>query len=167
MAIGNLKLENYVPVVRLNEGVYTELDIETTGDITGNFVGAVVRPFTTTDADTIAVSASDSGRIYLATKGSATQTFTLPAVAAGLNYTFICGHASGEILINPTGSVVLTIQTFAAVGVDADTAIVTTAAGTGIKNTAATNAISNSVTLVSDGVGWYSTGITAGIWATQ
>lgn len=33
MAIGNLKIENYVPVVRNNEGIYTEYDIETTGNL--------------------------------------------------------------------------------------------------------------------------------------
>jgi hypothetical protein len=131
------------------------------------FTAGVPRGFSTTSADTIAVAAADTGKVYLATKGSATQTFTLPAVAVGLTYTFICGHASGEILINPTGSVVFTVTAFAAVGADADTGIVTTSAGTGIKNTAATNAIGDSVTLVSDGVGWYGVGITSGIWATQ
>lgn len=34
MAIGNLKIENYVPAVRNNEGIYTEYDIETTGNLT-------------------------------------------------------------------------------------------------------------------------------------
>lgn len=33
MAIGNKKIENYVPVVRLNQGIYTEYDIETTGNL--------------------------------------------------------------------------------------------------------------------------------------
>ncbi len=131
------------------------------------FTAGVPRGFSTTSADTIAVGAADTGKVYLATKASATQTFTLPAVAAGLTYTFICGHASGEILINPTGSVVFTITSFAAVGADADTGIVTTSAGTGIKNTAATNAIGDSIVLVSDGVGWYGVGISSGIWATQ
>lgn len=33
MAIGNKKIENYLPVVRLNQGIYTEYDIETTGNL--------------------------------------------------------------------------------------------------------------------------------------
>ena len=119
-----------------------------------------------TDA-TYALTAAMSGGTWFATKSSATQTYTLPAVAAGLKYTFICGHASGEILINPTGSVVTTITTFGAVGASPTTAIVATAAGTGIKNTAATNAIGDSITLISDGIGWYSVGVTSGIWASQ
>lgn len=34
MAIGNLPIENYVPAVKLNQGLYTELPIETTSTIT-------------------------------------------------------------------------------------------------------------------------------------
>ena len=132
------------------------------GGVTGLNAGCI-----TTTADTIAVTAAQSGNTFLATKGSATQVYTLPAVSAGLKYTFICGHASGEILIDQAASEVIKITTFAAVGADADTAIVTTAGGTGIKNTAATNAIGDSVTLISDGVGWYGVGITSGIWASQ
>lgn len=33
MAIGAKKIENYIPVVRLNEGIYTEYDIQTTGNL--------------------------------------------------------------------------------------------------------------------------------------
>lgn len=176
------KFEDYYPDVK-QDGIYTAKTIETTGNLivggtaaitgvttftaTPVFSAGVPRGFSTTTADTIAVTAAQTGTVFLATKSSATQTFTLPAVAAGLTYTFICGHASGEILINPTGSVVITITAFSAVGADADTAITTTAAGTGIKNTAATNAIGDSITLVSDGVGWYGVGIASGIWATQ
>lgn len=153
-------IENYDPNALAN-GVNTQK--------TASFEGSTTmkRGFTTTTDATIALTAAQSNTVFLATKTSGTQTFTLPAVAAGLTYTFICGHASGEILVTPTGSVVTTITTFGAVGADADTAIVATAAGTGIKNTAATNAIGDSVTLISDGVGWYGIGITSGIWATQ
>jgi hypothetical protein len=92
--------------------------------------------------------------VWVATKNSATQTYTLPAVAEGLTYTFVCGHADGEILVNPTGTVSFTGTGFA------------TVAGTGIKNTAATNVVGDTVTLVSDGVGWYATNV-QGTWATQ
>lgn len=176
------KFEQYYPSV-LEDGFVTDesittsssLSVGTTSTFTGVatftatpvFTAGIPRNFVTTTADTIAVSAAQTGSVFLATKSSATQTFTLPAVAAGLTYTFICGHASGEILISPTGSVVFTITSFAAVGADADTGIVTTSAGTGIKNTAGTNAIGDSIVLVSDGVGWYGIGITSGIWATQ
>lgn len=175
-------LESYVPVVmeaglNTNKAVAFGSTLAVTGAAT--FAGAVtfaVAPtvtagsplnFVTTTADTIAVTAAQTSSVFLATKASATQVFTLPAAAAGLNYTFICGHASGEILINPTGSIATTFTTFAAVGADADTAIVTLSAGTGLKNTAATNAIGDSIRLVSDGTNWFGIGITSGIWATQ
>jgi hypothetical protein len=178
-------LENFLPVVQYH-GLNTDkavafgstlavtgaVTLASTLAVTGAITatGAVSGPRyfqTEASAATIAVTAAQSGGVFLATKGSATQTYTLPAVAAGLMYTFICGHASGEILIDQAASEVITITSFAAVGADADTGIIATAAGTGIKNTAGTNAIGDSITLVSDGVGWYSVGITAGIWASQ
>jgi len=112
------------------------------------------------DTATYALTSEDSGRVYIATKGSATQTYTLPAVAAGLIFTFVCGHASGEILVNPTGSVVINTKAANA------GAAVATAAGTGIKNTAATNILGDSVVLVCDGTAWYTVN-QSGIWASQ
>lgn len=109
---------------------------------------------------TYALTANDSGRVYIATASSGTQTYTLPAVAAGLIFTFICGHASGEILIDPTGSVVINTKAANA------GAAVATAAGTGIKNTAATNILGDSVVLVCDGTAWYTVN-QSGIWASQ
>lgn len=136
------------------------------GDVTGNVVGGIKSPTVSGIADVV-VTAAQSGTTFFATETSGTQLFTLPAVAAGLKYTFVCNHAGGEILIDQAASEVITITTFAAVGADADTAIVTTAGGTGIKNSAGTNAIGDSVTLVSDGTGWFGVGITSGIWASQ
>jgi hypothetical protein len=115
---------------------------------------------TATAADTLTLTAEDSGRIVFATKTSATQTFTLPAVAAGLNFTFCAQSAAGEMLINPTGSVVINTKAANA------GAAVATAAGTGIKNTAATNVVGDFVTLVCDGTAWWTTNI-SGIFASQ
>lgn len=179
-------LEDYIPVVRY-QGLNTQKAVSlgstlaVTGAVTmastlavtgaASFSGAVngIKHEFQTDltAATIAITAAQSGATFMATKASATQTYTLPAVAAGLVYTFICGHASGEILIDQAASEVITITAFAAVGVDADTGIVAPAGGTGIKNTAATNAVGDSLTLISDGTGWYGVGITSGIWASQ
>lgn len=134
---------------------------------TGAMVGSRMNVVRGTDA-TYTLTTALSGTVYVATKTSATQTYTLPAVAtAGVYFTFICGHASGEILITPQASEAIVVTTFAAVGADADTAIVAPTAGTGIKNTAATNAIGDSITLVSDGVQWNGVGISSGIWASQ
>lgn len=124
---------------------------------------------TTTGAQT-ALAATDCGSIQEGAATSSTQTYTLPAVSgnAGCTITFIAGHADTEILINSAASATCVITTFAAVGTDADTQIVTdTSCSTGLKNTAATNAIGDTITLVTNGTVWYGIGITSGIWAAQ
>jgi len=62
MAIGNLKIESYVPVVKQNEGIYSEYNIETTGtfigqvDITGGGVDL-------DEASTLTLSSSTVGNV--------------------------------------------------------------------------------------------------------
>lgn len=110
------------------------------------------------------------GRTIVNNATTGAQTFTLPAVAdvPGCEITLLAGHADGEILVNMAASGTCVITTFGAVGADADTAIVTDAScDTGLKNTAATNAIGDSLKLVSDGTRWLGVGITTGIWASQ
>lgn len=180
-------IEEFVPVVKYHglntdkaadfdstlnvEGAVTlQSTLNVTGAVTASagIVGGNTRPVTEGTTATYAPAVTDSGRVYVATRTSATQTYTLPAVAtAGVYFTFICGHADGEILITPQAGEAIVITSFAAVGADADTGIVAPAAGTGIKNTAATNAVGDSITLVSSGTKWYSVGITSGIWASQ
>lgn len=114
-------------------------------------------------AATEAVSASESGKVYVDTLGSGTTTFTLPAAAPGLTYTFVAGSAAGEILINPQAGDAIVGKTH---GAENGTGIAP-AAGTGIKNTAATNVIGDHCTLVAlDTTTWYMTSV-AGVWASQ
>ena len=163
-----IKLSDYDPAVAQGAKIDATNDASIGGDLV--VTGAISGPtFFQTDATaaTITVTAAQSGGTFLATKSSSTQTYTLPATALGLKYTFICGHASGEILINQAGSEVITITSFAAVGVDADTGIIAPAGGTGIKNTAATNAIGDCITLIASATAWYGVGISSGIWASQ
>jgi hypothetical protein len=123
-----------------------------------------------TDA-TVELTANDCGNVYVATATSGTQTYTLPAATnAGCMFTFIAGHAGGEILIDAAADAQgFVVTTFAAVGADADTSILTEADGApGIKNTAGTNAIGDSLTIVADGtLTWLGVGISTGIWAAQ
>ena len=100
---------------------------------------------------TIAIAAVDTGKVFIATKASATQTFTLPAAStAGLQYTFICGNDGGELKI--LGGAGDTIKLKTAAG----GTLLSVAADTGIKNTAASNIVGDTITLVSDGVTfWY------------
>jgi hypothetical protein len=108
-------------------------------------------------------SAANSGAVFLSTKASGNQTYTLPsAVTPGLVFTFLTGSAAGEVLINPVGTDTLTIKAT----VDQGASIVTVTP-LGIKNTAATNVVGDLITLISDGISnWWMIG-QSGIWATQ
>ena len=103
------------------------------------------------DDATVAVTAAVNNKVFIATKASGTQTFTLPAAStAGLQYTFICGNDGGELKI--LGSAGDTIKLKTAAG----GTLLSVAANTGIKNTTATNIVGDTITLVSDGVTfWY------------
>lgn len=125
--------------------------------------GGVKRVAALNASATQTLTAADSGSVIIASKTSATQTFTLPSAAvAGLNFTFVTVSAAGEVLINPiTGQ---TIQLKATVDQGAS---VVTSAGAGCKNTAATNVVGDSIQLISDGVTGWVTINQSGIWATQ
>ena len=120
-----------------------------------------------TTAATRTLLPAECGSVIVGTASSGTQVFTLPAVGnVGCTLTFITGHASGEVQFKTPAVLTCTFTHFAAVGADADTAIVTdTSCEGGIKNTAATNAIGDSITIVSDGTQWLGIGIASGIWA--
>ena len=131
------------------------------GAISG--VTSLNRPVEATTAETEAVSATESGKAFIQTRSSTTVTYTLPAAAAGLTYTFVCGHADSEILITPAAGDAIVTKIHAA----QDGTALAPAAGTGIKNTAATNVAGDSITLVAlDGTTWYGTSI-IGLWASQ
>lgn len=136
---------------------------------TGSGMLAHASPSIVTTASTRTLLVSECGAIVVGNATSGTQTFTLPGVAnTGCTFTFVAGHASGEILVNAAAVATCVITSFAAVGADADTGIVTdTSCETGLKNTAATNAIGDSLTITADGTRWLGVGITSGIWAAQ
>ena len=110
------------------------------------------------DEDTyqLTVEQGQVGFTYIGTKGSATQVISLPPpTTKGLRFDFVCGHADGEINVNP-GAATYKIQGSA----------IAVAATKDLKNTAATNVLGDSVSLVSDGVDtWWMTAI-QGTWAT-
>lgn len=115
-------------------------------------------------AATITVSADQAGRVFFATLGSGTQTYTLPTAASapGGTFSFICGSAAGEILVTPQAAEQISIKGL----VDHSTSVKPTA-GTGVKNTAATNVLGDHLTLKSDGVLTWHEVAGAGIWASQ
>ncbi len=148
----SINLEDYLPGVK-ESGM--NVDVATRG------IRHSVEIFSTATTDTL--TSEESGKMVIATLGSGTQTFTLPAATvAGATFTFKCGHASGEILVDPAGTDVIQAKATNDAGAD-----VTPAGGTGIKNTAASNIIGDYITLVADGVSkWYTTA-QSGIWASQ
>lgn len=110
------------------------------------------------------VTAAMSGRTFLFTAASGTQTANLPdaGTTAGYRYRFIAGHASGEVLVTPAaGDKIRCKATFD------QGASVAPAAGTGVKNTAATNVIGDLLELVFDGVDTWHMVTQSGIWASQ
>ena len=115
-----------------------------------------------TSAATLSVPAGTSIRAYVATASSGTQTFTLPkASLGGQVFSFICGDAGGEILINPLSSDGISMKA------SEGGASLAPAAGTGVRNTAANNVVDDRVTLLSDGVStWYAIE-QSGTWASQ
>lgn len=106
--------------------------------------------------DTYALTAIQSGLVYIGTKASATQIISLPLpTKAGLVFTFVCGSAAGEINVDPGAA------TYKINGPG-----ITVVATKDLKNTAATNVLGDLVTIVSDGVDtWWATAI-SGTWAT-
>lgn len=106
MAIGTLKIENYLPVVKLNKGLRTALPIRTastlTVDSTSTFTGAATFTaapvFTTAPSGpvTSSVLASSGNTTITAAMSGATMlfdsaggiTYTLPTPVVGLTYYF-------------------------------------------------------------------------------
>lgn len=162
------KFEDYNQLVK-QDGIVTDKNVTVGGTlaVTGatTFTAASTGPVPVeaTTADTEAVTAAESGKVFVQTRSSTTVTYTLPAAAAGLTYTFVCGHADSEILITPaTGDAIVT-----KIHAAQDGTALAPAAGTGIKNTAATNVAGDSITLVAlDATTWYGTSI-IGLWASQ
>jgi hypothetical protein len=129
--------------------------------------GAVVAPRPTVVnlvPTAVTLAAADASKVSVQTLASGTQTYTLPTAASapGAVFTFVCQHASSEILVNPNAADQISIKGL----VDHSTSV-KPAAGTGVKNTAATNVIGDHLSIVSDGVNtWYEIA-GAGIWASQ
>lgn len=103
MAIGTKRLEDYIPVVKYNEGVYTDLPIQTTSTLnvggitstvatvlTNGTLYPIVNPSGTpvAQAATATLVAADLNKNITNTGASGTIVLTLPAVAGLTGYTF-------------------------------------------------------------------------------
>lgn len=99
MARGNLKIENYVPAIRQNEGIYSHYDIATTGTITGSNVTSI----TTNLALSGTLSVAGVSTLHATTLATGNLTLTtgsmvISANAAGISFTGT--GANGGVLTN-------------------------------------------------------------------
>lgn len=130
------------------------LAVTGTTTLTGAIAGPV--PYAL-KADDYTVTAAESGTTF----GMATnaKTFTLPAAAAGLTYTFVnTGAATNNNILVDSGTVEI-FGTFTLAGT-----VVVADQETLLTNTQGTSVKGDSVTLVSDGTAWFIIAST-GIWA--
>ena len=179
MAIGNMKLENYLPVVKLNEGTFTKKPVVLSGTaatlavggastFTGvatftaapvfnaapSFAGGQVQPvqLSALVGATVVLTAAMSGSLLINRSTSGSPSWTLPTAAAGLWFDFLVSNVTTGFTV--TGGTIFAKA--AATG-----ASVT---GTTLTNTQGTAVIGDFVRLVCDGTSWRGTAQT-GIFA--
>lgn len=149
MAIGTKKFENYTPAVRENAGQYTALPISTTSTVTasGGFVGpSSLTSNSATAGATVVLTAAQSGQTFINVSTSGSPSWTLPAAANGLKYTFVCGNTTAGFTVTAAGTI------------HAKTSATGTAiSGTTLTNTQGTAVVNDTITLVSDGTAWWMT----------
>jgi len=165
MAIGHLPIEQYVPAVKLNEGLYTKKPIQTTSSLavgtTSTFTGvatftaapvfsagiptgAVLRTVTNSAlvGATVALTAAQSGQTFNNRSTSGSPSWTLPTASNGLWYTFTVSDVTTGFTV--TGGTIFAKANAAGASVT----------GTTLTNTQATAVIGDTITLVCDGTSW-------------
>lgn len=166
MAIGTQKIEDHLPIVKYNEGIYTALDVTTTGNtstanltasgtlaVTGvatftaapSFTaaptGASPRRTTVSSAlvgATVALTAAQCGYTFINRSTSGSPSWTLPTGVDGLWYTFYTANTTAGFTV--TGGTIFARA-------NATGASVT---GTTLTNTQATAVVGDTITLVYD-----------------
>lgn len=174
-------IEKYVPVVKLNGGLATKLPVTLSGTAATLAVGGTsaftgVATFTVAPVFTVAPSgpqtsvvvnsaaagatvvltAAQSGGTFINVSTSGSPSWTLPAAANGLKYTFVTGNTTAGFTV--TGAGVIHAKTSAS-----GTAITTT---TTLTNTQGTAVVGDTITIVSDGTAWWMTA-QSGIFAAS
>lgn len=171
-------LEDFIPVV-LYAGLNTNKNIAVGGsanfDMSGSsgtfkfptgavtFGGGAVSGFAVPIVQsalvgaTVALTAAQSGGVFLNRSTSGSPSWTLPAATtAGLEYTFICANTTAGFTV--TGAQVIHFKTSASGTVLTSTTTLTNTQGTAI--------VGDFISLVSDGAVWWMTGI-SGIFAAS
>lgn len=113
---------------------------------------ADTRPHTRRSTVDTTLVAENSGGVYIASKTSGTQTFSLPAASAGegIVFSFVNGGLGTEMRIAPVaGNTIVGVR-------DANGLNITLAAGQAVKNPVLARQVGDVITLISDGVSrWY------------
>lgn len=157
------KLEQYTPLMREAGELRTGLPVvaESTLAVTGasTFTGAAtftaapvftaaptgpqVRPVAQSAlvGATVAVTAAQSGTMFVNRSTSGSPSWTLPTLVEGLFYTFVCGNTTAGFTV--TGAQVIQFKTSAT-----GTALSST---TTLTNTQATAVVGDAITIVGDG----------------
>ncbi len=93
---------------------------------------------------TVVLTAADSGKVFINKSTSGSPSWTLPAAADGLNYTFVCGNTTAGFTVTAAGTIHAKTNA-------AGTAV----SGTTLTNTQATAVVGDAIKLVSDGTAWW------------
>jgi len=126
-------------------GVWTE-ESQVVGDIVQEAIGVE------TISDNKVLDANDSGKIFLMATDA--KSFTLPATAAGLRYTFINSGADGNNTLTVSPAAADAIQ--GSFNYGAERVILSGTDDKDLVNTKATSKTGDSLVLVGDGAaGWY------------
>lgn len=163
-------IESALPIVQ-QQGLNTQKAsnlagflVDTSGNVTAPgtlaATGAItgIRPVVNSAAvgATVALTAAQSGGVFINASTSGSPSWTLPTAASGLNYTFITGNTTTGFTI--TGAQVIHFKTSASGTVLTSTTTLTNTQGTAI--------VGDTISLVSDGTSWYMTAI-SGIFAAS
>lgn len=103
---------------------------------------------------TVVLTAADSGKVLINKSTSGSPSWTLPAAASGLYFTFICRDTTAGFTV--TGGTIKAKTT----------ATGTAISGTTLTNTQATAVLGDTITLVCDGTNWLMTA-QSGIFAAS
>lgn len=95
---------------------------------------------------TVVLTAADSGKTFINVSTSGSPSWTLPAAANGLQYTFVTGNTTAGFTVTAAGTIHAKTNA-------AGTAV----SGTTLTNTQATAVVGDTITLVSDGTAWWMT----------
>lgn len=167
------KLEQYTPLLRetgeLRTGLPTVLEstlASGTQTITGNmsvsgtstFTGAVTLTTGATGPQTrltsssaavgatVVLTAADSGKVLINASTSASPSWTLPAKANGLYFTFVCGNTTAGFTVTAADAVIH-FKTSASGTVLTSTTTLTNTQGTAI--------VGDTISIVCDGTAWW------------